>query len=171
MTNAHTPNAIPGRKGFAPIPLAARMQNYEPVPESGCWIWMGDLSTNGYGRIHVNGRAQQAHRVSWEMANGRAMPPELDACHTCDVGACINPAHIWPGTPTENYLDSLRKGRAAKPPRYSRNALKTHCYKGHEFTAENTSMRMSNGKRYRKCLICEREYHRARAALATLEQS
>ena len=110
------PNVQAGVKGFVTVPLAARMQNYEPVPESGCWLWMGTVSSRGYGQVWVNGMHRPAHRISWELVNG-PMPAHLDACHTCDVECCINPAHIWPGTPSENAKDAVRKGYVPKNPR------------------------------------------------------
>jgi hypothetical protein len=36
-------------------------------------------------------------------------------CHTCDVPACINPAHLWAGTNADNVLDKERKGRGNQP--------------------------------------------------------
>lgn len=156
-------NAQDGVKGFVAIPLALRMQNYEPVTESGCWVWLGETSSRGYGRIHVDGKKRQAHRIAWEMVNG-AMPAHLDACHSCDVECCINPAHIWPGTPSENAKDAVRKGYVPSNPRWQ--AFKTHCKRGHEFTPENTAARLSNGKYIRRCRQCERDYRKARDALA-----
>ena len=35
-----------------------------------CWIWIGN-GRNGYGRIKINGKSLSAHRVSWELANGK----------------------------------------------------------------------------------------------------
>lgn len=90
----------------------ARVNKDGPVvrPELGnCWVWTG--ATDGrYGQISKDGRRQKAHRVSWEMVNG-PMPPEMDACHKCDVTRCVRPDHIFPGTPSENARDAQAKGR------------------------------------------------------------
>lgn len=40
------------------------------------------------------------------------MGRSMYACHKCDVPQCINPKHIFPGTASENTLDSIKKGRA-----------------------------------------------------------
>ena len=79
----------------------------------GCWLWSGPVNAWGYGRVSVDGRTQQAHRLSWEQANGRKIGPFI-AMHTCDTPACCNPAHILIGTHSENQRDKFRKNRQAK---------------------------------------------------------
>lgn len=41
------------------------------------------------------------------------VPDGLHICHTCDNPRCINPAHLFLGTPKDNQQDSLAKGRHA----------------------------------------------------------
>lgn len=88
---------------------------------SSCWLWTGAVRGNGYGFIaqrRVNGRQVRtmAHRMAWEMAHG-PIPSGLVACHTCDTPACVNPAHLFLGTPKDNIADALRKGRPIGRPR------------------------------------------------------
>lgn len=84
---------------------------FEPVPWSGCWIWIG--ATGGpdrYGMMRAGDHNEQAHRISWELYRG-AIPNGLCVCHRCDVGLCVNPDHLFLATQKENVADMLSKGR------------------------------------------------------------
>lgn len=77
-----------------------------------CWLWTRKAAGGKikYGRIFYNGRQEQANRVSWMMHFG-TIPDGLDVCHTCDNPLCVNPAHLFLGTHTDNMRDKMRKGR------------------------------------------------------------
>ena len=76
-----------------------------------CWPWLATLTTRGYGQFWFVTRPRRAHIVAWELANGQPFPEGMVGCHRCDNPPCVNPAHIWPGTRSENLLDAARKGR------------------------------------------------------------
>lgn len=81
-----------------------------PEPNSGCLLWLGHVTTSGYGDLRLNGRQNIAHRLSWETVNG-PIPDGLFACHKCDVRTCINPAHLFLGTHQDNVDDQVMKQR------------------------------------------------------------
>lgn len=85
---------------------------WTPEPFSGCWLWTGSWSSNGYGRAEK----QLAHRLSWQFYRGE-IPLNKEVCHSCDVRQCVNPEHLFVGTHSENMLDALRKGRLRLPNR------------------------------------------------------
>ncbi len=82
------------------------------VPESGCWIWTKSINRSGYGKTKVRGKDVTAHRWSYELHKG-PIPDGLHVCHSCDVRACVNPAHLWLGTHKDNNDDMIKKGRQA----------------------------------------------------------
>ena len=82
-----------------------------PVPESGCWLWMGRLNKAGYGTCNDgDGKASSAHRWSWWLSFGR-IRNGLFVLHRCDIRCCVNPAHLFLGTHEDNMRDMVQKGR------------------------------------------------------------
>lgn len=77
-----------------------------------CWPWTGPVNSKGYGQLQVSRHKRRtATRFSWELKNGAPFPQDKLACHRCDNPRCVNPNHIWPGTPRDNHNDAVAKGR------------------------------------------------------------
>lgn len=122
-------------------------------PNSGCWLWTGSISPQGYGRFYdaSNPSERSAHRISYSYYIG-TIPSGLDLDHKCRVRSCVNPHHLEPVTRSEN----LRRGIGSSILR-KKYAEATHCRAGHEITTETSRMVPRKNKTpMRRCMICSR---------------
>lgn len=77
-----------------------------------CWEWLDGKNENGYGRITVNGKVFNAHRLSYMIEHKLEFIPEsMCICHRCDNPGCVSPHHLFMGTKTDNTYDMVNKGR------------------------------------------------------------
>jgi hypothetical protein len=120
-----------------------------------CDIWTAFTNADGYGYFWLRGKTLQAHRISWQRANGREIREGLQINHLCRTPSCVKASHLQECTPRENALH----GNTIT----SENQAKTHCPKGHELIEENcTPSDWARGKR--DCLACNLETSREKAA-------
>lgn len=126
----------------------------------GCWLWNGNRTPDGYGRLHTPRSLQPSlpklvgsHRVAYELAKG-PIPAGLVLDHLCKNPPCCNPAHLEAVTSRENNLRGV--------------AHITHCPNGHAYEPDNrvkgewrgrgsckTCLRIRNNKRYHEKKIAE----------------
>jgi hypothetical protein len=131
-------------------PLAAFVWERVEKTET-CWLWRGETSRKGYGRVAVGRQSKgsrrrfTAHRLLYEALVG-PIPDGLTLDHLCRNRICVRPEHLEPVTAAVNNL------RGYSPTAI--NAAKTHCIRGHEFNPANTGIGNKPGHRY--CKACKR---------------
>jgi hypothetical protein len=84
-----------------------------------CWPWTDNTTAAGYGHLSIGGRVHLAHRVAWEIANGK-IPEGAVIRHSCDNPPCCNPSHLMFGSHRDNTADMLARNRN-RPPIGERN--------------------------------------------------
>lgn len=87
-----------------------------------CWLWMGGVTHNGYGRFKFEGKTRRAHRYSFVQHRGE-IPRGYDVLHSCDTPSCVNPDHLFLGTHQDNMIDRSAKGRQSRGERNGSSKL------------------------------------------------
>jgi hypothetical protein len=118
----------------------------------GCLLFTGATDKAGYGALSIpteppcSGYLHKgkwrvlAHRLAWALVNG-PIPKGHYICHRCDTPGCINPTHLFLGTPADNTHDAIAKGRITP--------AKAACHKGHREWSGPPGAK-------RRCLACHR---------------
>lgn len=114
-----------------------------PIPECGCWAWLGKIGTHGYAHMSYRIGPQErvtrnAAKVAWEITNATEFPKHLELDHICHSRWCVNPDHLRAVTHSVN-IQSRRPFKQTKD----------FCKNGHPLIE-----RSSSGH----CLICRRQY-------------
>lgn len=86
--------------------------------ERGCWEWLSSRDQDGYGLVGHRGKYLKVHRIMLAAHKGGPIDPTMNARHRCDNPSCCNPDHLDWGTPLDNQIDSIKRGRHARATRH-----------------------------------------------------
>jgi hypothetical protein len=80
-----------------------------------CWLGKYAPNTKGYTNIGIGNMIYRFHRIMlfWSDQSQTAKFKDGEnwqACHTCPNKHCVNPAHLYWGTPQDNSNDSIKFG-------------------------------------------------------------
>ncbi len=139
--------------------------------ETGCWVWTGGRTKDGYGalwlrydvlaatgELTVKRRMLRAHRLAWMRFARLPLVDGWELHHTCENKLCVNPDHLRQVSARDNLMETPTMQTAM-------NAAKTHCPQGHPYSGSNLytyEHRQPDGRvyRYRMCKACARERQR-----------
>lgn len=137
-------------QAVAMMSLEERVMRHVVInPVSKCWEWHGRRNGKGYAEMFYEGKKRLVHRFYYEYSKGN-IPDGLVLDHLCRHRSCVNPDHLEPVTQKEN----VRRG-------VNWQRQKTHCPKGHPFSAENTYIGGRGGVT-RHCIACRRDQSQKR---------
>ena len=86
-------------ESLTPARMGRFFSKVMPEPNSGCHLWDGATSKDGYGKMRFLGAARDVDGF---------------ALHSCDNPACVNADHLREGTNSENTRDRVSRGRSAR---------------------------------------------------------
>jgi hypothetical protein len=131
---------------YRPLDLAAvraampRLIARGQATATGCLLWQGYVTWNGYGQANIGGQTLYVHRAAWVAANERD-PGPLQIDHLCRMRACFNPEHLEAVTAALNvqrtHGDTCRRG-------HPRDEANTYMNKGNRYCRPCAAIRSRN---------------------------
>ena len=115
MNITPSPRYGKGRVRYHADELRARLLKCSRVDEQSpllrgvhCRVWLKGKTTFGHGQIWDGAKLDYAHRLALELLGGGVTQWAL---RHCDRPACIEPKHLYDGTPVDNARDVKVHGR------------------------------------------------------------
>jgi hypothetical protein len=135
---------------------------------TGCHIWLGGTTGNGYGRAPLplsvaataagNSVIVLTHRVAKIIEIDGPIPYGMVTDHTCRNRRCASASHLEVVTVGENLVAPGSLAPAAA------NAAKVACRRGHDLTDPRNWVPGDAARGRRGCLACLREARQLRSA-------
>lgn len=89
---------------------------YNEERQSYDWIWSKSKDKDSYGNSSWGQWYIRAHQLSWIAFNKKPIPKGLWVLHLCiEHPDCVNPAHLYVGTPPQNTADMMSQGTHKSP--------------------------------------------------------
>jgi hypothetical protein len=117
------------------------------------------LSPGGYPQLGLSRQGKQRSRLVHQLVLEAFAGPRPDgavACHNNGDPTDNRSSNLRWDSASSNMLDVAQHGR-------HKNALKTHCPKGHPYAGDNVRVYVQRGGHLRRCVTCERERSAARS--------
>lgn len=104
-----------GRRIYTRRSLADRLwEKVDKSEKENCWPFLGSKDKLGYGQISLRkGYPIKAYRAAWIVTYGE-IPAGKWILHTCDNPSCVNPHHLYCGTPADNARDKVVRLRGTR---------------------------------------------------------
>jgi len=67
-----------------------------------CWVWLGAISSSGYGMIRIDRKYHLVHRLSYAN-HAKGVPEGMVVDHMCHNKICVNPQHLRLTTHGQNH--------------------------------------------------------------------
>ena len=79
--------------------------------------------SDGYPLVTINGTVHRLHRLALEHHLGRTLTADEGALHRCHNRACINPDHLYPGSPADSGAAMAEADRSLYGERHPQHKL------------------------------------------------